>query len=456
MSADKGQSFAPGATIGILGGGQLGRMTAQAAARLGFRTHVFCPEPDSPTAQVTPHATVAAYDDRAALERFAAAVDVVTFEFENIPDSTAAFLAERRPTRPAPRVLHIAQQRLHEKDFLASIDVPVTRYARVPSPAALADALRQIGAPAILKSAQFGYDGKGQVRLAVDGDLDAAWRRMGADLGILEAEVDFALEASVIIARSVDGATALYPPVENRHKHHILDETIAPARLSPATVQQAEDIARKIAAALDLVGLLAVELFITKSGAVLVNELAPRPHNSGHWTIDACLTSQFEQFVRAVCGLPLGSTAHHSDAVMKNLIGDEVQQWRDILADPAARLHLYGKSEAPPGRKMGHVTRLRPNIRPLVLLSVQRALLGEISDAVRAVACGWSENSVAINCYFDGEITEDDRESMSCLETELLAGFPPEYEVTVSLFRCDSPQSLSIPEGMIPVYSRKR
>jgi 5-(carboxyamino)imidazole ribonucleotide synthase len=360
MAADKGQSFAPGATIGILGGGQLGRMTALAAARLGFRTHVFCPEPDSPTAQVTPHATVAAYDDRAALARFAAAVDVVTFEFENIPDSTAAFLAERKPTRPAPRVLHIAQQRLREKDFLASIDVPVTRYAPVPSPAALADALRDIGAPAILKSAQFGYDGKGQVRLAADADLDAAWRRMGADLGILEAEVDFALEASVIIARGPDGAAALYPPVENRHKHHILDETIAPARLAPETVQQAEDIARKIAAALDLVGLLAVEMFITRDGAVLVNELAPRPHNSGHWTIDACITSQFEQFVRAVCGLPLGSTAHHSDAVMKNLIGDEVHQWREILADPAARLHLYGKSEARPGRKMGHVTRLKP------------------------------------------------------------------------------------------------
>jgi 5-(carboxyamino)imidazole ribonucleotide synthase len=338
MSADKGQSFAPGATIGILGGGQLGRMTAQ----------------------VTPHATVAAYDDRGALERFAAIVDIVTFEFENIPDSTAAFLAERKPTRPAPRVLHIAQQRLREKDFLASIDVPVTRYAPVPSPAALADALREIGAPAILKSAQFGYDGKGQVRLAADADLDAAWRRMGANLGILEAEVDFALEASVIIARGVDGATALYPPVENRHKHHILDETIAPARLAPATVQQAEDIARRIAAALDLVGLLAVEMFITRSGDVLVNELAPRPHNSGHWTIDACITSQFEQFVRAVCGLPLGSTAHHSDAVMKNLIGDDVHLWRDILADPVARLHLYGKSEARPGRKMGHVTRLKP------------------------------------------------------------------------------------------------
>jgi 5-(carboxyamino)imidazole ribonucleotide synthase len=232
----------------------------------------------------------------------------------------------------------------------------------VAGAAALAGAVAQIGRPCILKSAQFGYDGKGQVRIAADGDLGAAWQRMGANLGILEAEVDFALEASVIIARGVDGATALYPPVENRHKHHILDETIAPARLADATVRQAEDTARRIAEALELVGLLAVELFVTNDGAVLVNELAPRPHNSGHWTIDACVTSQFEQFVRAVCGLPLGSTAHHSDAVMKNLIGDEVNQWPEILRDREAKLHLYGKAEARPGRKMGHVTRLKPKI----------------------------------------------------------------------------------------------
>lgn len=360
MSADKGQRFAPGATIGILGGGQLGRMTALAAARLGFRTHVFCPEHDAPAAQVTALSTVAAYNDEEALAAFADDVDVVTFEFENIPDTTAEFLAAHKPTRPTPRVLHIAQQRLREKDFLSSIGVPVTRYLPVPSAEALAGAVAQIGRPCILKSAQFGYDGKGQVRIAADTDLATAWQRMGAALGILEAEVDFALEASVIIARGVDGGMALYPPVENRHKHHILDETIAPARLAAATVRAAEETARRIAESLQLVGLLAVELFVTKEGGVLVNELAPRPHNSGHWTIDACVTSQFEQFVRAVCGLPLGSTAHHSDAVMKNLIGDEVTQWRDILADAEAKLHLYGKAEARPGRKMGHVTRLKP------------------------------------------------------------------------------------------------
>jgi 5-(carboxyamino)imidazole ribonucleotide synthase len=359
MSADKGQSFAPGATIGILGGGQLGRMTALAAARLGFRTHVFCPDHDSPAAQVTAVSTVAAYDDAEALAAFADDVDVVTFEFENIPDTAAEILASLKPTRPAPRVLHLCQQRLREKDFLSAIGVPVTRYLAVPGPAELDAAVRTIGRPCILKSAQFGYDGKGQVRLAADTELGDAWRRMGGALGILEAEVDFALEASVIIARGTDGRTALYPPVENRHRNHILDETIAPAQLSEAAVRQAEQIAQRIVAELPLVGLLAVEMFVTRDGAVLVNELAPRPHNSGHWTIDACVTSQFEQFVRAVCGLPLGSTAHHSEAVMKNLIGDEVTQWRDILADPEAKLHLYGKAEARPGRKMGHVTRLK-------------------------------------------------------------------------------------------------
>jgi 5-(carboxyamino)imidazole ribonucleotide synthase len=362
MSADKGQAFSPGATIGILGGGQLGRMTALAAARLGFRTHVFCPDHDSPAAQVTAVSTVAAYDDEEALAAFADDVDVVTFEFENIPDTAAELLGARKPTRPAPRILHICQQRLREKDFLSATGVPVTRYRAVSGPEDLAVAARAIGLPCILKSAQFGYDGKGQVRIAADTDLADAWKRMGGTLGILEAEVDFAIEASVIIARGVDGQTALYPPVENRHRNHVLDETIAPAHLSDATARQAEAIAQQIATELQLVGLLAVEMFVAGDGEVLVNELAPRPHNSGHWTIDACVTSQFEQVVRAVCGLPLGSTAHHSDAVMKNLIGGDVHEWRDILADPTAKLHLYGKAEARPGRKMGHVTRLKPRM----------------------------------------------------------------------------------------------
>ncbi|MGH6887203.1 MAG: 5-(carboxyamino)imidazole ribonucleotide synthase, partial [Geminicoccales bacterium] len=337
MSADKGQSFAPGATIGILGGGQLGRMTALAAARLGFRTHVFCPEHDAPAAQVTAVSTVAAYDDEEALAAFADDVEVVIFEFENVPDTAAEVLSSLKPTRPAPRILHLCQQRLREKDFLSSIGVPVTRYRAVPSVDELDAAVRAIGRPCILKSAQFGYDGKGQVLIEPGSGLDAAWSRMGAPLGILESYVDFALEISVIVARGIDGRPALYPAVENRHAGHILRTTIAPADIAPHIAGRAEGIARHTAEALDLVGLLAVEMFVTRAGEVLVNELAPRPHNSGHWTIDACATSQFEQFVRAVCGLPLGSTAHHSDAVMKNLIGGQVNQWRDVLADPDAK-----------------------------------------------------------------------------------------------------------------------
>ncbi|WP_119460296.1 5-(carboxyamino)imidazole ribonucleotide synthase [Rhodospirillaceae bacterium SYSU D60014] len=360
MSIDQGQSFGPGATIGILGGGQLGRMAALAAARLGYRTHIFCPEANSPASQVVAATTVAAYDDQAALRAFAEAVDLVSFEFENIPDSTAEFLAALRPTRPAPRVLHIAQERLREKDFLTSIEVPTTRYMEVARAEGLERAVREIGRPSVLKSARFGYDGKGQVRIDADTDLSEAWTRMGADLGILEGFVDFTHEISVIVARGVDGTSTVYETVENKHRNHILDVTIAPARLPQPVTMKAEAISRHIAEALDLVGLLAVEMFVTGNGEVLVNELAPRPHNSGHWTIDGCVTSQFEQFIRAICGLPLGSTERHSDAVMKNLIGEEADGWREILAEPGAKLHLYGKAEARPGRKMGHVTRLSP------------------------------------------------------------------------------------------------
>ncbi|GIK98774.1 MAG: N5-carboxyaminoimidazole ribonucleotide synthase [Alphaproteobacteria bacterium] len=359
-SADTGQSFGPGATIGILGGGQLGRMAAMAAARLGLRSHIYCPDPDSPAMQVTPQATVAPYEDEAALKAFAEQVDVVTFEFENVPDKTAEFLAALRPTRPGPRVLHLCQDRLREKDFLNGVGVATTRYLEVTRPEALERAVRAIGRPCILKSARFGYDGKGQVRINPDTDLREAWRLMGSDLGILEALVDFTQEISVIVARSVEGQLAVYPTVENQHRNHILDVTIAPARVPDAVSMRAEAIGRHIAEAMDVVGLVAVEMFVTAAGEVLVNELAPRPHNSGHWTIDACFTSQFEQFVRAVCGLPLGSTEHHSDAVMKNLIGAEADAWRDVLSEPGAKLHLYGKTEARPGRKMGHVTRLSP------------------------------------------------------------------------------------------------
>jgi len=360
MSADRGQVIPPGSTIGILGGGQLGRMTSMAAARMGYRVHAYCPEPDSPVFQVCAASTVAAYDDHAALARLADAVEIVTFEFESVPSATTELLAARRPTRPAPNVLHIAQHRLREKNFLSSAKVPTTRYAEVSDAEGLERAVRAIGLPCVLKTAQFGYDGKGQVMIAKDSDIAAAWERMGAALGILEGFVDFTHEISAIVARGIDGATAVFSPVENQHRNHILDTTIAPARLGEGVLMRAEAIARHVAEALNVVGLLAVEMFVTHAGEVLVNELAPRPHNSGHWTIDACLTSQFEQFVRAVCGLPLGSVERHSDAVMKNLLGEDIAGWREILAEPGAKLHLYGKREARPGRKMGHVTRLTP------------------------------------------------------------------------------------------------
>lgn len=354
----------PGSTIGILGGGQLGRMTALAAARLGYRCHVFCPGEDEPASQVVARTTVAAYDDEAALAAFAEAVDVVTFEFENVPAATATALAERVLVRPRPEVLHLCQHRLREKDFLGSLNVPTTRYLEASGPDAVVRALRDFGAPVVLKSAEFGYDGKGQVLVRNEAQAKKAWtemRRHAPDgQAIVECFVDFRAEISVIAARGLDGSLASYVPVENQHRDHILDQTVAPARIPVELAERAEVLARHIAEGLELVGLVAVEMFVTADDRLLVNELAPRPHNSGHWTMDACVTSQFEQLVRAVTGLPLGSPERHSDAVMRNLLGDQVARWREILADPAARLHLYGKAEPRPGRKMGHVTRLSP------------------------------------------------------------------------------------------------
>jgi 5-(carboxyamino)imidazole ribonucleotide synthase len=353
--------LAPGATIGILGGGQLGRMTALAAARLGYRCHVFADEPDSPTAQVCGAATVAEFADREALERFADAVDIITFEFENIPPEAVRWVAALKPVLPRPEILEIAQDRLREKDFLRSIDVETAAYREIPDPTVLLHAMHDFGYPAVLKTVRLGYDGKGQVTLTPEIGAEEAWRRMGGECGILESFVDFACEISVIVARGANGAWGTYPPVENQHVDHVLDTTIAPARIPADTAVRAEAIARHVAEKLDLVGVLAVEMFVTEGGAILVNEIAPRPHNSGHWTIDACFTSQFEQLVRAICGLPLGLVEHHSDAVMKNLLGGDVASWRDALNDPLAKLHLYGKTEIQPGRKMGHVTRLIPH-----------------------------------------------------------------------------------------------
>jgi 5-(carboxyamino)imidazole ribonucleotide synthase len=353
--------LAPGATIGILGGGQLGRMTALAAARLGYRCHVFAEEPDSPTAQVCGAATVAEFSDREALERFAGAVDIATFEFENIPAAAVRRVAAITPVLPRPEILEIAQDRLREKDFLRSIGVETAAYREISDPTVLLRAMRDFGYPAVLKTVRLGYDGKGQVTLTPETEAEDAWRRMGGEIGILESFVDFACEISVIVARGADGAWATYPPVENQHVNHVLDATIAPARVPVDTAKRAEAIARHVAEKLDLAGVLAIEMFVTESGAILVNEIAPRPHNSGHWTIDACFTSQFEQLVRAICGLPLGSVEHHSDAVMQNLLGGDVARWREALNDPLAKLHLYGKTEIQPGRKMGHMTRLIPH-----------------------------------------------------------------------------------------------
>ncbi len=342
-----------------MGGGQLGRMTALAAGKLGYRCHIFCPEADSPAAQVSAEATVAAYDDLDALRSFGEAVDVVTFEFENIPHESVQLLTEFAVVRPGWKSLATAQDRLVEKTFLNTI-APTTPFREVNSAAELEAAADEIGRPAVLKTARMGYDGKGQVFIAPDCDYQAAWAEMGADIGILEAFVDLAREISVIVARSPGGGWATYPPVENRHVNHVLDTTIAPAAMPFDQAKEAVDIAHAIADALDLVGLIAVEMFETRSGELLVNEIAPRPHNSGHWTMDACPTSQFEQFVRAVCGLPLGEVTPHHDAEMKNLLGSAVNAWPDLMADGKAYVHLYGKKDVREGRKMGHVNRLFP------------------------------------------------------------------------------------------------
>jgi 5-(carboxyamino)imidazole ribonucleotide synthase len=350
--------LAPGAVIGVLGGGQLGRMTALAAARLGYRCHVFAPEPDCPAAQVTSLATIGPYEDPGALAGFARAVDVITIEFENLPLGPVAELARAKPVRPAPEVLAICQDRAQEKTFLHRIGAPTTPYWVVRDARDLARALDENGGRAVLKTARFGYDGKGQLALGPGIDADAAWARLAAEVGVLEAWVDFAAEISVITARGADGAIVSYPPVQNRHEEHILARTIAPAPIAPELAAEAIGLAERIAAALGIVGLLAVEMFVTRDDRLLVNELAPRPHNSGHWTIDACAVSQFEQLVRAVCGLPLGAPAPFAGAVMDNLLGAAVDRWLDLLTEPGARVHLYGKREIRPGRKLGHVTRL--------------------------------------------------------------------------------------------------
>ncbi len=351
----------PNSTIGIVGGGQLGRMSALAAARLGYRCHILTPEPDSPAAQVSHAVTLGDYEDAAALRAFAEQVDVITFEFENVSAEGLDLLASLKPVRPSPAVLRVSQDRIVEKSFVNQAGVPTAPWRPVGDRAELQAAALELGLPAILKTTRLGYDGKGQVTVRTHGDLDAAFAELEPKPLILEGMVDFACEISVVIARGADGGIAAFDAVENNHRDHILDVTFAPARITEAAAASAQSIARRLAEALGLVGLLAVEMFIAADGRVLVNEIAPRPHNSGHWTLDACPFSQFDLHVRAVAGLPLPAAVRHSDAVMKNLVGAaETALWPAIVAAPGLIPHLYGKAEARPGRKMGHVTHLFP------------------------------------------------------------------------------------------------
>jgi 5-(carboxyamino)imidazole ribonucleotide synthase len=336
-------------------------MIAASATQLGYKTHIYCPDKQSPAFQVTDSYTIADYADQKSLAMFAGKVDVVTYEFENIPKETIDYLSQWVLVRPNAEVLKISQNRLEEKRFVNRLGIETTKFEAVESEEQLRAAMKVIGYPAVLKSNTMGYDGKGQIMIQHGDDLSNVWRVMSATMkattAILEAYVDFAMEASVIVCRGTDGKKATFPLVENRHEHHILKETIVPAAVSDLIKSTSQEIALKIADGIDLVGVLAVEMFITKDGRVLVNELAPRPHNSGHWSIEGCTTSQFEQLVRCITGNPLGSTKLIAkQVIMRNLIGDEIHSWKSYIEKEGAHLHIYGKNEARQGRKMGHVT----------------------------------------------------------------------------------------------------
>jgi 5-(carboxyamino)imidazole ribonucleotide synthase len=349
----------PGATIGILGGGQLGRMLALAAARLGLQCHIFSPDRDSCAFQVVQHATIAEYSDEAALARFARDCDVITYEFENVPAQAAAFLSQRKAVLPDPKVLAITQDRLMEKDFISKLGIPTAPYTAIGDAAQLFSNSLSIELPAVLKTRRLGYDGKGQAMIARDGDPAMAWRALHGAPCILEGFVPFEREISVVAARASDGRVVCFDVTENEHRDHILKTSRAPAAVSDAVAEDAKAIAETIANAFDYVGVLAVEMFVVREGAgdaVLVNEIAPRVHNSGHWTLDCCSVSQFEQHIRAVAGWPLAEPLRRGRVEMTNLIGAEVEDYFKWLEVPGASVHLYGKSSVEPGRKMGHVT----------------------------------------------------------------------------------------------------
>ena len=352
------EPLAPGATVGILGGGQLGRMLSMAAARLGFRTHVYEPSAHPPAGDVAHMVTTAAYEDNDALYAFATSVDVITYEFENIPTLTLDALEDHAPIRPGREALRVSQDRLVEKEFLQGLGLKTAPFADVPDMAALASALSAIGAPAILKTRRFGYDGKGQARLTTPEDAKGALAEMQGAPAILEGFVDFSHEVSVIAARGLDGSVACFDPGENVHADGILRTTTVPARLTPAQRTDAVLLAAQILNALEYVGVMGVELFVTPQG-LIVNEIAPRVHNSGHWTQNGCAVDQFEQHIRAVAGWPLGDGQRHADVVMENLIGDDMERVPEIAREADAALHLYGKGETRAGRKMGHVNRVK-------------------------------------------------------------------------------------------------
>lgn len=381
----------PGSTIGILGSGQLGRMLALSARQMGYRVHVLSPDRDSPTGQIADKEYTASYDDLDTVREFARGVDVVTYEFENVPSATAAACEEFAPLRPGATALHISQNRLREKQFLVEYGLPVAQFAEVNSLADLMIGLEKIGLPAVLKTAASGYDGKGQTiiqpsSLPPDQLAQTAWDAIHHQPAILEQFIEFEREVSVVAARGIDGRFAHYGVIQNEHHHHILDVSVAPAPIADAVAERGIALARRILEALDVVGVLCVEFFLTKDGQLFINEIAPRPHNSGHLTVDACVTSQFEQQLRAVCGLPLGDTSYHRPAAMVNLLGDLWQNgepdWAEMTAVyPQVKLHLYGKREARPGRKKGHLTAVANNVNLAKrLVKEARALLCENNE----------------------------------------------------------------------------
>jgi 5-(carboxyamino)imidazole ribonucleotide synthase len=360
MARDENGALKPGATIGILGGGQLGRMLALDAARLGFKIHIFCPD-TGPAFDVAAAHTQAEYEDEGALIRFAGEVDLVTYEFENVPARTAEILAKTKPLYPDAHALATTQDRLAEKTFLKNLGVPLADFAEVNTQADLTAAVGKLGRPSVLKTRRFGYDGKGQTMIREDADLAAAFAAIGGQPAVLEAYVPFEREVSVVAARNAKGAFAAFDVTENHHENHILRTSTVPAELSAETSAEALKIAQEIADALNYVGVIGVEMFVLREGGndrVLVNELAPRVHNSGHWTQDGAETSQFEQHIRAIAGWPLGSSRRLGHVEMTNLLGDEAHAWQQLAASPGVHIHLYGKGAARPGRKMGHINRL--------------------------------------------------------------------------------------------------